>query len=54
MPMLTGSLWPIHFKPYKNELLSSWLVRLAHAHGLKIQSFYHLEFGSQYEIWNME
>lgn len=52
--MLSGNLWPIHLKPYKNELLSSWLVRIAHAHGLKVQSFYHLEFGSQREIWNRD
>ncbi len=33
-PNLSGLLWPIHFKPKNDELLSSWLCRLALAHGL--------------------
>lgn len=28
-------LWPVHIKPKGGELLSSWLVRLSTAHGLK-------------------
>ncbi len=32
-PRLSGQLWPIHLKPYRNELLSSWLIRLMRAHG---------------------
>lgn len=31
---LSGKLWPIHFKPEEDELLSSWLCRLALSHGL--------------------
>jgi hypothetical protein len=30
---LSGEVWPIHCKPYGNEVLSSWLVRLSRAYG---------------------
>jgi hypothetical protein len=30
---LTGKVWPVHLKPQEDELLSSWLTRLALAHG---------------------
>lgn len=32
-------LWPVHIKPKDDELLSSWLVRLAMSHGLKLHTF---------------
>ncbi len=51
---LTAPLWPIHFKPLPDELLSSWLVRLAHAHGLKIQTFCTLIFSSKLQLWNRD
>jgi len=51
---LSGSLWPIHSKPYPHELLSSWLVRLAHAHGLKLQTFCSIVFGRSRNIWNRD
>jgi len=35
----SGKLWPVHFKPKKDELLSSWVTRLAIAHGLSLPSF---------------
>lgn len=35
----SGKLWPIHFKPENDELLSSWITRLAIAHGLSLSSF---------------
>lgn len=44
---------PAHPKPYPDELLTSWLIRLAHANGLKVQTFYHLLF-PDYEIWNRD
>lgn len=47
-------LWPAHPHPYHNELLSSWLVRTAHANGLKVQTFCNLVFGNNYEIWNRD
>lgn len=30
---MSGRLWPIHLKPYDEELLSSWLIRLCRAYG---------------------
>lgn len=33
-------LWPVHLKPNDGELLSSWLVRLSIAHGLKPSNFF--------------
>ena len=32
---LSGQIWPIHLKPFDDELLSCWMVRLAHAYGVK-------------------
>lgn len=51
---LASPLWPIHFKPIPDELLSSWLVRLAHGHGLKVQTFCNLLFGSRLQVWNRD
>jgi hypothetical protein len=31
--------WPFRPKPYEDELLSSWLTRLALGHGLKVPAF---------------
>jgi len=50
----TRPLWPVHLKPLPDELLSSWLVRLACAHGLKVQTFSRLLAGSSYQIWNRD
>jgi len=38
-PGLSGRLWPIHLKPYDDELLSSWLVRLSRAYGMEAGRF---------------
>ena len=51
---LTSPLWPIHLKPLPDELLSSWLVRLAHSHGLKVQTFCNLIFGNRLQVWNRD
>lgn len=51
---LSSPLWPIHFKPLPDELLSSWLVRLAHSHGLKVQTFCNLLFGNTRQLWNRD
>jgi hypothetical protein len=50
----TSSLWPIRYKPLPDELLSCWLVRLAHGHGLKVQTFCNLTFGSRRQVWNRD
>ena len=51
---LSGNLWPIHLKPFPDELLSSWLIRLAHGHGLKLQTFCSLVFGRDKSMWNRD
>lgn len=45
--MLSGKLLPIHFKPQPNELLSSWLVRLSIAHGMKPYIFWNMILGRE-------
>ncbi len=54
MKGVTSSLWPIHYKPLPGELLSCWLVRLAHGHGLKVQTFCNLIFGNRLQVWNRD
>ncbi|MDQ3555642.1 MAG: TniQ family protein, partial [Gemmatimonadota bacterium] len=55
MPALSlpGRLWPVHLKPLPDELLSSWLGRLAAAHGLKLHTFCTLAFGRR-ALWNRD
>lgn len=54
IPGLSGNLWPVHLKALPDELLSSWLVRLAHGNGLKVQTFCALVFGRNRPIWNRD
>lgn len=54
MKGFTLPLWPIRYKPLPDELLSSWMVRLAHGHGLKVQTFCNLIFGNQFQVWNRD
>lgn len=51
---LKDRLWPIRPLPLPDELLSSWLVRLAHGQGLKAQTFCNLSFGGQHQVWNRD
>ena len=51
---LTSPLWPIRYKPHPDELLSSWLVRLARGHGLRVQTFCNLIFGNKLQVWNRD
>lgn len=37
--VLSGRIWPIHPKPKDDELLSSWLVRMARAYSMKLYTF---------------
>lgn len=48
---LSGTLWPVHLKPLPDELLSSWLVRLAHANLMKAQTMCRLLFGADRNVW---
>lgn len=50
---LSGDLWPAHPKPQPDELLSSWLVRLTMAHGLKLHTFCSLIWPRK-QIWNRD
>src|SRR5687767_8033265 len=36
---LSGALWPLRLKPYDDELLSSWLVRLSRVYGTETSRF---------------
>ena len=52
--MLSGLLWPAHPHPLENELLTCWIVRTAHANGLKAQTFCEQVFGKEFQIWNRD
>lgn len=54
MSGLSGRLWPAHPKPLPDELLSSWLVRIARADGLKLQTFCVQVFGKDRQLWNRD
>jgi hypothetical protein len=51
---LSLDIWPAHPRPLPDELLSSWLVRLAHANGYKTQSFYAFYLGRHAVLWNRD
>lgn len=36
---MQAQLWPIHHKPFHDEILSSWLSRVAKGHDLSLQQF---------------
>ncbi|WP_247308961.1 TniQ family protein [Ralstonia pseudosolanacearum] len=43
-------LWPIRYKPIPGELLSSWIVRLAHGHGMRVTSFCNHALGARARV----
>ncbi|MCL9677219.1 TniQ family protein [Acinetobacter sp. ACZLY 512] len=47
-------LLPIHPLPFPDELLSSWLVRLAHGNHFKVHTFCRLFIGEKRQIWNRD
>lgn len=47
----TSQLWLYHPKPLPDELLSSWLVRIVHGHGMKLQTFCRVALGKGQEVW---
>jgi hypothetical protein len=47
-------LWPCHPHPLPDELLSCWLVRIAHAHRVKVQTFCERVFGRERQVWNRD
>lgn len=54
MDRLFDSLWPVHLKPQPDELLSSWLIRLAHAHGYQVEGLCRLLLGRGAAMWNRD
>lgn len=50
---LSGKLWPAHPKPEPDELLSSWLIRLAAANGQKLHTFCAISFPGVH-LWNRD
>ncbi|MFD1840352.1 TniQ family protein [Paracidovorax cattleyae] len=47
-------LWPNHFKPLPDELLGSWMLRLAHAHGYKAEQLSLMFVGRDKPLWNRD
>ncbi|MEH3085441.1 MAG: TniQ family protein [Xylophilus ampelinus] len=47
-------LWPHHIKPCPDEILSSWMVRLAHAHGYKLEKMSLKLFGRGHGLWSSD
>lgn len=54
MRQTVSHLWPVRYKPLPDELLSSWLVRIANGNGLKVQTFCNLIFGNGRQVWNRD
>ena len=54
LPGLPIGLWPLHPHPRENELLSSWIIRLAHIHGYKVETFCSIIFGRQSSLWSRD
>lgn len=52
--MAHGRLWPAHPKPLPDELLSSWIVRVAQANGIKLQTLCWMLFGNARSPWNRD
>ena len=44
----------MHLKPQQDEILSSWIIRLSHAHGYKVQTMCNFLFGRTGAIWNRD
>ena len=52
--MLSGKLWPAHPKPLPDELLTSWIVRIAAANGVKLNTLTRQLFGPDLTPWNRD
>jgi len=49
-----GKVWPAHPKPLPDELLSSWIVRVAEANAIKLQTLSWMLFGNGRSPWNRD
>ena len=54
MEEFSPSLWPVRPKPLTDELLSCWIMRLAHGLGLKAQTLCNVLWGASLQIWNRD
>jgi hypothetical protein len=52
--MAHGNVWPAHPKPLPDELLSSWIVRVAAANAIKLQTLSWMQFGNERSPWNRD
>lgn len=52
--MLSGTLWPAHPRPLPDELLSSWIVRIAEANGIKLYTLTLGLFGDRLTPWQRD
>jgi len=48
------SLFPVRPKPHRDEVLTSWVIRLAKANGLKLQAFSRIVFEGSADLWNRD
>lgn len=51
---MKSGIWPIHPHPKCDELLSSWMIRIAQENRSKIHTFYTSQFGRNREIWTRD
>lgn len=51
---MESQLWPVHPQPLPDELLSSWMIRIAKSNGFKVHNFYAHFFGREREIWTRD
>lgn len=54
MPGLSGDVWPIHPHRFPDELLSFWVLRVAHDNRIKLQTFTNITFGRTATLWNRD
>lgn len=52
--MLSGKIWPAHPHPLPDEILSSWIVRVASANGVRLQPLCWMLFGNAQSPWNRD
>ncbi len=51
---LSGNFLPIHPQPFDDELLTSWLVRMARNSGMKLETFAKQALGIKIPLWNRD
>lgn len=49
----SGRLFPVHARPLEDELLSSWVVRIARAHGARLHTFCDAVWPGR-QMWNRD